>query len=902
MLASTGAQAAQTAADTATPTSAPSDTAAATATAAATTATPVLPHTPAPSASVSPTATVQGQNEVWGAPVNLSQSGSASNPAVAAEANGSLDVLWWDKFEGTKYAFFTPAKGWSKPATVSTIIGTRPTSQNPAPGAPDQLRLFVDSSHELFAFWIDGKGNLLYAQARAGTAASWTGGLQLASTPLAWDVMLDSAGSIHLAYIRPGNSELLPSGVYYRVSNNEGLSWSDALAVDQSPYFRTLAPAGAHVNVASNGKGTVFVTWDDPQLQRSFFAQSQTGGKSFGNPVRMEAADALQSDSVQAARVLALANGQFLRMWQAGDNCALYQQQSDVTAQNWSVPLRVLDNMGGCPAQVSALPVSGSQLLLAIKLAKSQAGIILTLWDGQAWTPPEIPRVSFVNPVTNRSTALGCIVPALDGAQVVLVGCDDTLDIWATVSLNEVAQLLPALNTAWSPPSVVASLDGDAQLPAIATEADGRMHLLWSQTSPDAGPAGELEYMRGDGTSWTTPGGVLSSPRGGKAEAPALLADRAGSLHAAWSGGFAGEIYYSHGFIRDAADSSGWSSPVLLPAPAQAGSSPAMALDAAGTMHVLYTIPLNEARGVYYTRSADQGSSWSAPQKIFDAAGAQWPMVSDAHLVIDSQNRLQATWVEAALPPATTLLGIFYSRSEDGGRTWTEPVQISGVDTGYPVMAASGPNELHLLWSANLSQQVQLWHQWSSDGGATWSKSTPLIQLESIAPSTDLVTDGAGGLYLVGIQQTADNSAALFYTQWAGGVWTDHETLPLGYTADNASGVRAVILPGGRLSVFYRLRAPTGNGGGHYVLGYTERPIPVSQATPEPSLTPPPTPSAAPTATAAPTLTAVPTPDLNNTAASSRVSQKDLQRIEEILAGMLVIAVVAYVGLRLSQR
>src|SRR5207249_2225298 len=123
-----------------------------------------------------------------------------------------------------------------------------------------------------------------------------------------------------------------------------------------------------------------------------------------------------------------------------------------------------------------------------------------------------------------------------------------------------------------------------------------------TDSSADTGTTEKLNYVRGDGLNWTVPAAVLTSPNGGKAEKPGMSTGTGGSLHAVWSGGFAGEIYYSHAFIRDAAATSGWSSPQLLPAPIKAGASPVLAIDATARLHVLYAIPLNESRGIYYTQ------------------------------------------------------------------------------------------------------------------------------------------------------------------------------------------------------------------------------------------------------------------------------------------------------------
>jgi hypothetical protein len=194
-----------------------------------------------------------------------------------------------------------------------------------------------------------------------------------------------------------------------------------------------------------------------------------------------------------------------------------------------------------------------------------------------------------------------------------------------------------------------------------------------------------------------------------------------------------------------------------------------------------------------------------------------------------------------------------------------------------------------------------LWHQWSSDGGVTWTKATPIIGQHDVAPAADLATDGAGSLYLVGVEHTADDSAALFYLRWDGNLWTDRESLPLGYTADSNSGARAIILSNGNLGVFYRVRAPTGDGGGHYVLGYSQRPVQVSVATPEPTFTPQASPTVAPSPTALATITAVPTPDFNS-ATVKPLSRQDTLRIGAILIGMVVVVLLAIIGLRLSQR
>ena len=136
------------------------------------------------------------------------------------------------------------------------------------------------------------------------------------------------------------------------------------------------------MNVAAGNNALVLIAWDDPQLARSFSATSTTGGKGFDAPVRLEAADAVRNDTARRERFIVLPSGKFLRIWQAGDNCVLYQQEADEAAQNWSAPLRVLETLGGCPRGWRVLPLADDQVLLNISLAEAPSGLVLAIWDG----------------------------------------------------------------------------------------------------------------------------------------------------------------------------------------------------------------------------------------------------------------------------------------------------------------------------------------------------------------------------------------------------------------------------------------------------------------------------------------------------------------------------------------
>jgi hypothetical protein len=156
-----------------------------------------------------PAATAQAQDtgELWGQPVNLSASGAASHPSIVASPDGTLHALWWDPFDGTKYASYSAENGWSTVVSVRSIAGGRRTTGEYIP--PQNLVFLADGARYLHAFWIADDGDLMYARKRIGFG-DWTTGLQIATAPLAWDVTLDSRNWLHLALIPLPRSATCP--------------------------------------------------------------------------------------------------------------------------------------------------------------------------------------------------------------------------------------------------------------------------------------------------------------------------------------------------------------------------------------------------------------------------------------------------------------------------------------------------------------------------------------------------------------------------------------------------------------------------------------------------------------------------------------------------------------------
>lgn len=842
-------------------------------------------------------ATVRAQSDsgLWNDPVNISSSGSATSATIAAESNGQIHVMWWDKFDGTKYSYRGGAGSWSKPANIPGIFGQRVRTQGGKIelSPPTEMILLANGKRQVFAFWRATTGDLMYA--RTGTAhPSWSGGVRLVTNPVAWRVYVAGDNSINLVYIRGSSTTNTEPGIYFRRSK-DGTSWSDPAVVTRSLYFRTLASSDVSLSLAADGSGQVIVGWDDPQTRRSYFARSPNRGAKFGAAEIVEAGGIAEVAVPRHVRFVPLTGPGFMRLWEAGDGCVLYQQTSAADG-TWSAPVRAIEKANGCLRTDTAFAASDGRLFLTVGSAY-YAQNTLTAWDGAGWTEPLAPEAGFLNPATNSSVTLGCVTLTVTADSVVLMGCDVKGDVWVLTSRLPPETFLPEAQSSWDQPVVLSKGAGDAGLPSLAIDQQNRFHVVWSQLPAPGYPGATLAYIRSNGAAWTDVANIIRVPVG-TVDTANLLVDPDEVLHVIWSGGATGQVQYNQAFMRDALVASDWGEPRPMPARQPVGDSPNIALGMSGKLYVLYTIPFNEDRGLYFVVSSDLGQTWSSPVRVFDAAAAGWGVIHQAELLVDRQEHLHVAFARAAVPDQESPQGIYYSQSTDGGATWTGPIAVRSDTDSRPKLVSAGDNVLHLVWAHATSNGFELIHEWSPDSGQTWSPPNRIPGLGVVAPEVGLAADSTGSVYLTGVELTREASAGIFFLRWNGQVWTDREGVRLGYDFNDAMGARMAILPSGQLGVFYRARVPDGTGGTKYVVGYVGRRLAGQpEFTPAPTFTPRPSATALPTPTPAPTLTPISLPSAGSSPVGSAGVDEVLVQIGIVVAVMVLISAVAIIRL-----
>jgi hypothetical protein len=823
-------------------------------------------------------------------PVNLSHSGAASNPVVVSGLDDTLRAFWWDKFDGLMVAdgtvlassvlsgtqeIVTLRDSWSEPRPVLLPSATTP-------------RILADANGRVFAFWLqesaeEGQASaqraeeavawpLMYSQlATDGTA--WLPPVILAESGTSFDVTADAAGALYLAYVQTVDTLSSPSGIYFRRAEADGARWSAPVALDQSRYVRLLSPETARIRLAADDVGGVYVTWEDPHLEQLTLAYSSDGGVTWDTSVPMVASEGL----AQHGQLVAVPGRETLLLWEdtgASAACSLYQAPAAEVASGATVPgQRILEELAQCPEDVQFLPLGERQVLMVAGTGSD--ALILAVWNGERWSEPSRLVYSFADPEMARQVYLGNLHVALVGLSesaiegtgdraLIAVGVDPEGDVWATSSQMGTLELVFAPLPPWSAPVDFARSEEVADLPAIASDSEGRLHVLWSDAPVPYEPGAALLYSRRDETStssgsevrWTSPAQVLPSADG-KADQPALtvVGDQ---LHAVWRGGREAQIFHSQAFVSDAYAASGWQEPQPVSAPAALASWPDIAAGVGGTLHVVYAVPVNEGRGIYYTRS-DGGDGWSEARQIFDAAGEGWAMSDYPRLAVGLDGAIHVVWVRADPLGNDLTQAIYYAHSVDGGETWSEPLEVVEGVYSWPELATGSVGTVQLLWNEATGEQ-DWWHQWSTDGGTEWTRPERVPGFRNAPGPVGLVTGAGDTAHLVGLGQEDGGAPALLYMAWEGEQWGERETFRLDLALDEpVPGVSAAVLPAlGQLDVVFRGQSEGEGEIQHTNLWHTERVVPVVVLTPVPTLTPQPTPTPRSTPTPMPLPTQTP--------------------------------------------
>ena len=280
---------------------------------------------------------------------------------------------------------------------------------------------------------------------------------------------------------------------------------------------------------------------------------------------------------------------------------------------------------------------------------------------------------------------------------------------------------------------------GDSWSPKIAVDPANRLHVVWRDTTSGST---EIYYKRSTngGTDWWAPQRLTWNAGN---TFPDIAADYNYKLHIVWVGDTPGtdEIFYkgsTDGGIT-------WSATKRLTWSPRNSSDPAISADSGNGLHVVWVEYYNDTFNfeIFYKRSQNSGATWSAPKRLTWIA--DWSM--NPAIAADSGSGVHIAYTEKA--PGN--IEIFYKRSTDNGTTWSATKRLTwdGTLTSQaPSIAVDSSNRIHLVWFNDTSGSTQIFYKNSTDNGVTWSALKKLTWMSSSSANPSIASDSAGYIHI----------------------------------------------------------------------------------------------------------------------------------------------------------
>ena len=213
-----------------------------------------------------------------------------------------------------------------------------------------------------------------------------------------------------------------------------------------------------------------------------------------------------------------------------------------------------------------------------------------------------------------------------------------------------------------------------------------------------------------------------------------------GTLYAAWTE-YEGKLW-----LRRSTDGGvNFAAPVRI---TDAGSAapargPSLAIAADNTVYLAWAVGENRAADIHIAKSGDSGRSFEVPRVVYRSAGH-----SDApKLIVDKMGTVHLVYAESPAGPFGQY-HIRYTRSTDGARTFETPMEISKPLPGefesahFPSLSFNAVANLYVLWELYPDHQgrpLGLGFTSSQDGGRTFA--SPSL----VSGSMDLAFGDNGG-------------------------------------------------------------------------------------------------------------------------------------------------------------
>lgn len=305
---------------------------------------------------------------------------------------------------------------------------------------------------------------------------------------------------------------------------------------------------------------------------------------------------------------------------------------------------------------------------------------------------------------------------------------------------------------------------GEAFGPSIAIfkPGKGKAYIVYHDNSSGTTQAYFIDSKKG--AKFKKPRNI--TPSGGAAFTPRVDVDSTGTVNIVWGDTTGGGKRIM--FLRSTDEGVTFSEPRDISRSSSEAFDPEIAIDSNDAINVAWEDNAPGPSVIMFSRSTDGGESFSEPLHLSSGASS----ATEAHIAVDSLGRLHVVWVEGDEEDPQA----FYSRSTDGGLTFSDPINLSNNHSRniHKTFVVAAGDMVYVAYNSESGARRQVFLVTSEDGGLSFSQPQQVSRADNSkgrAHSPAMVADSRGRLHIVWIDSSivGGEEGVLFYSNTRNG-------------------------------------------------------------------------------------------------------------------------------------